>query len=84
MMIEVGMLYDRDPETGIMTPTNFDIKTSLEVPEVKSEFDYLYKYGINLVGSGLIAEEKMKEIVKSRLIERTGKSPEEFDKWLGY
>lgn len=41
LMIEQGMLYDVDPETGIMTPTEWDIKENLEEPNVKKEFAML-------------------------------------------
>ena len=68
----------------MLSPTNFDIKNNLDIPEVKSEFAYLYKYGMNLCFAGVIDVEIMKDIVKTRLIQRTGLSPEEFDSWLGY
>lgn len=84
LMIEQGMLYDQDPDDGSMSPTDFDIKSNLDVPEVKKEFLYLYKYGMNMIKNGLIETEDAKTIVKERLIDRTGLSPEEFDKWLGY
>ena len=84
LMIEQGMTYDQDPETGLLTPTNFDIKSNLDIPEVKNEFGYLYKYGMNLCLAGVLDVDEVKEIVKPRLIERTGLSPEEFDAWLGY
>ena len=48
LMIERGMLYDEEPETGTLTPTEFDIKSNLDVTEVKDEFFYLYKYGMML------------------------------------
>lgn len=32
----------------------------------------------------MIGVEELKEIVKERLIKRTGKTPEEFDEWLGF
>eukprot|EP00566_Odontella_aurita_P028509 CAMPEP_0113555080 /NCGR_PEP_ID=MMETSP0015_2-20120614/16514_1 /TAXON_ID=2838 /ORGANISM="Odontella" /LENGTH=188 /DNA_ID=CAMNT_0000456309 /DNA_START=177 /DNA_END=740 /DNA_ORIENTATION=- /assembly_acc=CAM_ASM_000160 len=80
LMCEQGMIYDRD-EDGILTPTQFVITENLDVPEVKSEFDYLYRYGMNLVRQGLVDVDDVKEIVKSKLIERTGKTPEEFDAW---
>mmetsp|Transcript_1639 Transcript_1639/g.2235 ORF Transcript_1639/g.2235 Transcript_1639/m.2235 type:complete len:194 (-) Transcript_1639:380-961(-) len=83
LMCEQGMLYDRD-ENGVMTPTEFDIKNNLDVPEVKAEFGYLYKYGMNLIDNGLIDAEDCKKIVIERLIERTGLTPQEFDEWLGY
>ena len=57
---------------------------NLETPEVKKEFAYLYQYGINLIGRNLLDEADAKEIVTKGLIERTGKTPEEFDAWLGY
>jgi len=84
LMIEQGMVYDSDPETGALSYTNFDIKGNLEVPEVKQEFAYLYTYGINLIGRGVIGVDRVKEEVKQRLIDRTGLSPEKFDEWLGY
>ena len=84
LMIEQGMTYDQDPETGVLTPTEWDITENLETPEVKKEFSYLYQYGINLIGRGLLDEEDGKEIVLEGLIKRTGKTPEEFDAWLGY
>ena len=84
LMIEQGMTYDQDPETGVLTPTEWDIKENLETPEVKKEFSYLYQYGINLIGRGLLDEADAKDIVMKGLIERTGKTPEEFDEWLGY
>jgi len=83
LMIEQGMRYDKD-EAGILTPTDFDIKNNLDVSEVQAEFAYLYKYGIGLIKRGLMAESDVKKIVVERLIERTGLTPEEFDKWLGY
>jgi hypothetical protein len=84
LMIEQGMKYDVDAETGKLSPTQFDIKSNLDVPEVKAEFAHLYQYGIQLIGRDLLDVDIAKECVKTRLIERTGKSPEEFDKWLGY
>uniref|UniRef100_A0A7S2EDZ8 Uncharacterized protein n=1 Tax=Trieres chinensis TaxID=1514140 RepID=A0A7S2EDZ8_TRICV len=84
LMIEQGMLYDENPETGSLSPTDFDIKSSLDDPVVKQEFAFLYKYGMNLVTNGMIDVETVKSIVKDRLIARTGLSPEEFDEWLGY
>lgn len=84
LMIEQGMTYDIDAETGRLSPTQFDIKSNLDVPEVKSEFKHLYSYGMELIKRGLIDIETCKEVVKTRLIDRTGLSPEEFDKWLGY
>jgi len=83
LMIEQGMRYDKD-ESGILTPTDFDIKNNLDVKEVQAEFAYLYKYGIGLIKKGLMAEADVKKIVMERLIERTGLTPKEFDKWLGY
>lgn len=82
-MIERGMIYDEAPETGTLTPTEFDIPSNLKVPEVQSEFGYLYKYGMMLLSKGLLTEDQVKETVLERLIKRTGLSPEEFDAWLG-
>ena len=84
LLIETGMTYDQDPDTGSLALTNFDIKTGLEIPEVKQEFAYLYKYGMGLIAKGVVDVDTIKDVVKSRLIERTGLSPEEFDEWLGY
>lgn len=84
LMIEQGMCYDQDQDTGMLTPTNFDIKNNLDIPEVKSEFAHLYKYGMNICMSGIVDVDDVKNIVKKRLIARTGLTPEEFDKWLGY
>uniref|UniRef100_A0A7S2U7Z7 Uncharacterized protein n=1 Tax=Attheya septentrionalis TaxID=420275 RepID=A0A7S2U7Z7_9STRA len=84
LMIEQGMLYDQDPETGLLGLTDFDISAHLEVPEVKQEFSYLYKYGMNMISTGLVDVETAKDIVSERLIKRTGLTPEEFDTWLGY
>eukprot|EP01082_Thalassiosira_pseudonana_P002361 g1885.t1 g1885 contig11:270496-271551(+) len=84
LMIEQGMKYDVDANTGVLTPTQFDIKNNLDVPEVKAEFNHLYKYGMELIRRGMIDVEVAKDVVKTRLIERTGLTPEEFDEWLGY
>ena len=85
LLIEMGMKYDKDPATGTMTPTSFtDIPGNLEEPAVKSEFIYLYKYGMSLISNELIDVEDVKAIVQERLIQRTGLSPEEFDEWLGF
>lgn len=78
------MTYDIDADTGRLTPTQFDVKNNLGIPEVKAEFKRLYAYGIELVKRGLIDLETCKAVVKKRLIDRTGLLPEEFDKWLGY
>ncbi|KAL9186541.1 hypothetical protein ACHAXT_005779 [Thalassiosira profunda] len=84
LMIEQGMTYDIDPETGRLSPTQFDIKENLDVPEVKAEFKHLYSYGMELIKRGLLSLDTGKEVVTKRLINRTGLTPEEFDKWLGY
>ncbi|KAL3770452.1 hypothetical protein ACHAW5_001206 [Stephanodiscus triporus] len=84
LMIEQGMTYDIDADTGRLTPTQFDVKNNLDIPEVKAEFKRLYAYGIELIKRGLIDLETCKDVVKKRLIDRTGLSPEDFDKWLGY
>jgi hypothetical protein len=84
LMIEQGMMYDKDPDTGILTPTDYDIPANLDVPEVKKEFSYLYTYGMSLITSGMMSVDTVKDIVKDRLIIRTGLSPEEFDTWLGF
>jgi hypothetical protein len=77
-------MYDKDPDTGTLTPTEYDIPSNLDVPEVKKEFHYLYSYGIGLIANGLMSMETVKDIVKDRLIIRTGLSPQEFDEWLGF
>jgi hypothetical protein len=84
LMIERGMLYDEEPETGTLTPTEFDIKSNLDVTEVKDEFFYLYKYGMMLMDRDILTLEEVKPIVLERLIKRTGLDPEAFDKWLGF
>jgi hypothetical protein len=85
LMIERGMLYDEDPETGSLTPTTFDdIPNNLDVPEVKQEFLHLYKYGMMLLDKGLLDGEQVKETVIERLVKRTGLTPEKFDEWLGF
>ena len=84
LMIERGMLYDEQPDTGTLTPTEFDIKSNLEVKEVKDEFAYLYKYGMMLMDRGLLTADEVKTAALDRLIKRTGLEPEEFDAWLGY
>lgn len=84
LLIEQGMLYDQSPDDGTLTLTSFNIMENLEIPEVKQEFSYLYKYGMSLVAKGIVDVETIKEIVKGRLIERTGLSPEDFDEWLGF
>lgn len=84
LMIEVGMTYDQDPETGTLTPTEWDIKENLEIPEVKREFALLYDYGMKLISRGMLDVDTCKDIVMTRLIARTGQTPEDFDAWLGY
>ena len=84
LMIERGMQYDESPDTGTLTPTEFSIPDNLEVAEVQGEFGYLYKYGMMMMDSGLLTSDQVKETVLERLIKRTGLTPEEFDKWLGY
>ena len=85
LMIERGMLYDEDPETGSLTPTTFDdIPSNLDIPEVKKEFLHLYKYGMMLMDKGLLNGEQVKETVVERLVKRTGLTPEKFDEWLGF
>jgi len=39
---------------------------------------------MSLIKEELLDVEDVKTIVQERLIQRTGLSPEEFDKWLGY
>ena len=56
LMIKQGMLYDIDPDTGMMTPTEWNIKENLEAPEVKKEFLYVYQYyhGMSLIANGYV------------------------------
>jgi len=84
LMIERGMRYDEAPETGKLTPTEFNIRENLQVKEVQDEFGHLYKYGMMLMDRGLLTADQVKETVLERLIKRTGLTPEEFDSWLGY
>ena len=84
LMIERGMRYDEAPETGTLTPTEFDIPANLDAKEVQAEFKHLYSYGMMLMDKGMLSEDEVKTTVIERLINRTGLSPEEFDKWLGY
>jgi hypothetical protein len=84
LMIERGMRYDEAPETGILTPTEFNIQENLDVKEVKDEFFHLYKYGMMLGDRGLLTTDQIKDTVIERLIKRTGLTPEEFDTWLGF
>jgi hypothetical protein len=109
LMIEKGMMYDEEPETGkerylgmvsvqretspyinvfpatgTLTPTEFNVKENLDIPEVRNEFSHLYKYGMMMMKQGLVTSDEIKTTVLERLIKRTGLEPEEFDKWLGY
>jgi len=84
LMIERGMTYDEDPDTGVLTPTEFVVKDNLDVPEVKEEFSYLYRYGMSLISKGLVSVDNVKKIVTDRLIARTGLDPVAFDDWLGF
>jgi hypothetical protein len=84
LMIERGMRYDAAPETGILSPTEFNIPENLQVKEVQEEFGHLYRYGMMLMDRKLLTADQVKETVLERLIKRTGLSPEEFDTWLGY
>ena len=84
LMIERGMRYDEDPDTGSLTPTDFDIPNNLDIPEVQQEFAHLYKYGMMLMNKGLLTADQVKGAVLERLIKRTGLTPEKFDEWLGY
>jgi hypothetical protein len=67
-----------------LTPTEFNVKENLDVPEVRDEFSHLYKYGMMMMNQGLVTADEIKTTVLERLIKRTGLEPEEFDKWLGY
>ena len=78
------MTYDEHADTGILTPTEFDVKAHLDVPEVASEFLYLYQYGMFLIRRGYCSANAIKDVVERRLVARTGKTPLEFDAWLGF
>lgn len=84
LMIERGMKYDVDTETGTLTPTQFDIPSNLQEDAVRKEFLHLYTYGMGLIQRELIPLDECKQIIEERLIKRTGLSPEEFDKWMGF
>lgn len=84
LMIERGMRYDENPDTGVLTSTDFDIPNNLDVPEVKEEFAHLYRYGMMLMNKGLLTADEVKDTVLKRLIPRTGLTPDKFDEWLGY
>jgi hypothetical protein len=84
LMIERGMTYEEDPDSGVLTKPDFDIAANLDAPEVMDEFLYLYKYGMSLITRGFVSVESVKKVVQERLITRTGKTPEEFDEWLGF
>ena len=84
LMIECGLQYDKDPETGVMTPTQFDIPQNLNVPEVKKEFFHLYTYGMQLISMKLLTMDQVKTIAQERIIPRTGLEPQAFDEWLGF
>jgi hypothetical protein len=84
LLIEKGMQYDLDRATGRLTPTEFNIQENLDVPAVKNEFFRQYSFGMQAAMTGVLDVEKVKEIVLERLIKRTGLSPEEFDRWLGF
>lgn len=84
LLIEKGMRYDLEPATGRLTPTEFDIQQNLQIPAVKNEFFRQYSFGMQAAMTGMLDVEKVKEIVQERLIKRTGMTPEEFDKWLGF
>merc|ERR1711865_1306896 len=85
LMIERAMLYDEDTDTGALTLTQFtDLPNNLDIPEVKKEFAFLYTYGMNLMKREMLDSDTVKAIVVTRLIKRTGLTPEEFDTWLGY
>lgn len=83
LMIERGMRYDQTPE-GVLVPTDFDIPSNLDIPEVRKEFAHLYQYGMMLMNRGLLSADQVKKTVIERLIKRTGLTPEKFDEWLGY
>ena len=77
------LMIERD--MGALTLTQFtDLPNNLDIPEVKQEFAFLYTYGMNLLKREMLDSDTVKAIVVTRLIKRTGLTPEEFDTWLGY
>ena len=83
LMCEQACLFDRD-ENGKFIPTRFDLSSDFDDPEVKQKIAYTYQYGINMITAGIINQDDVMEAAKDRLISRVGKTPEEFDAWLGY
>ena len=68
----------------MLSLTLFDIEAYLEVPEVKLEFDYLYKHGMLLISNDLIKVNAVNVVIVERLIDWTSLLPEKIDKRLGY
>jgi hypothetical protein len=85
LLIEKGMRYDLDTDTGALTKTQFsDLTQLLDNRAVKNEFFRLYSFGMQTAATGVLDVETVKRIVEDRLVSRTGLSPLEFDKWLGF
>jgi hypothetical protein len=85
LLIEKGMRYDLDTDTGALTKTQFsDLTELLDNRAVKNEFFRLYSFGMQAAATGVLDVETVKSIVEDRLVSRTGLSPLEFDKWLGF
>lgn len=87
LMIECGLQFDKDPDTGIMTPTQFDnafIQENLDLPEIKDEFFHLYTYGLQLISMNVLTLDEVRDIAQTRIIPRSGLDPPAFDAWLGF
>ena len=85
LLIEKGMRFDFDPDTGALTETQFsDLTQLLDNRAVKNEFFRLYSFGMQAAMTGVLDSETVKSIVEERLVSRTGLSPIEFDAWLGF
>jgi len=85
LLIEKGMRFDFDPDTGALTETQFsDLTQLLDNRAVKNEFFRLYSFGMQAAMTGVLDSETVKSIVEERLVSRTGLSPVEFDAWLGF
>ena len=83
LMIKREMLYDKDTDTGALTPTKFtDLPNNLENPEVKQRLTNLYKYGIELLQQNILDSDTVNAIMDTHLINLTGLTPEAFRTWL--
>ena len=85
LLIEKGMRFDFDTDTGALTETQFtDLTQLLDNRAVKNEFFRLYSFGMQAAMTGVLDSETVKGIVEERLVSRTGLTPVEFDAWLGF